>query len=77
MTAGQTQGMDTDRRPLWQPFSETATHPPLRPRDGARPVPPVTAPSFLEPRPAPAPPVRAEAPRAAAERPSGRPRPSR
>ncbi|RAJ45476.1 hypothetical protein K353_00974 [Kitasatospora sp. SolWspMP-SS2h] len=48
MTAGQTQGMDTDRHPLWQPFSETAAHPPLRLRDGERPA-PVTASLFLEP----------------------------
>ncbi|MGW4698339.1 hypothetical protein ACWEO1_38865 [Kitasatospora cineracea] len=85
MTAGQTQGMDTDRRPLWQPFSETAAHPPLRRRDGALPA-PVTAPPFLEPRLAPVPPARPGAPRSAAEtteaaeaaeRRSGRPRPSR
>ncbi|ROR46323.1 hypothetical protein [Kitasatospora cineracea] len=78
MTAGQTQGMDTDRRPLWQPFSETAAHPPLRHRDGAPPA-PVTAPPFLEPHPAPVPPARPGAPRSApgtAEA-AGRARPSR
>ncbi|MFK0193743.1 hypothetical protein [Kitasatospora sp. NPDC090308] len=54
MTAGQTQGMDTDRHPLWQPFSETAAHPPLRLRDGERPA-PVTASPFLEPGSQPGP----------------------
>ncbi|MFD7733729.1 hypothetical protein ACFV6F_25535 [Kitasatospora phosalacinea] len=43
--------METERRPLWQPFSETATHRPLRPRDGQRPA-PVDASPFLEPGPA-------------------------
>ncbi|MFF4342965.1 hypothetical protein ACFY00_23925 [Kitasatospora sp. NPDC001540] len=43
--------MNTDRHPLWQPFSETATHRPLHPRDGQRPA-PVTASPFLEPSPA-------------------------
>ncbi|GAA2087910.1 hypothetical protein GCM10009759_09660 [Kitasatospora saccharophila] len=57
--------MNTDRRSLWQPFSETATQQPLRPRDGQRPVRATTSP-FLEPGPAPA---RSEPPRATAGHP--------
>ncbi|WP_033222677.1 hypothetical protein [Kitasatospora phosalacinea] len=59
--------MNTDRRPLWQPFSETATQQPLHPRDGQRPA-PATASPFLEPGPTA---DRAEAPGPLAGRPTG------